>query len=78
MVRYATAKLLVHKEIRQIYWIQPFETLKFSSYLTVNTFRLHWKGQGINAVEENDRCLLWESNQTEKHVVKKKKKKQGF
>jgi len=41
MVQYATAKLLVQKETSPIYWIQPFEALKFSSYLTVNTFRLH-------------------------------------
>jgi hypothetical protein len=55
-----------------MYWIQPFEALKFCSYLTVNNFRLHWKGQWINAVEENNRYLLWESDETQKHVVIKK------
>jgi hypothetical protein len=35
-------------------------THRYSSYLTGNTLRLHYKAQPVNAVWENSRCLLWE------------------
>jgi hypothetical protein len=42
---------------------------KFSSYLTGNTLRLRYKAQPVNAVQENNRCLLWESYGTHKYTV---------
>jgi len=32
-----------------------------SPYRAVNTNRLHYKDRPVNAVEGNNRCLLWES-----------------
>jgi hypothetical protein len=46
--------------------------IKFSSDLTVNTFCLHWKGQWINAVEENNRYLLRETDETQNTLSLKK------
>jgi hypothetical protein len=31
---------------------------KFSSYLTENTMRLHYKHQSVNATYENNSCLF--------------------
>jgi hypothetical protein len=42
---------------------------KFSSYLTGNTLRLHYKAQQVNAVWGNSCCLLWEPYGTHRHCV---------
>jgi hypothetical protein len=42
---------------------------KFSSYLTGNTSRLHYKAQPVNAVCGNSRCLLWEPYGTHSYTV---------
>jgi hypothetical protein len=36
-------------------------TYKLNSYLTENTQHLFYKYQPVNAVQENNRCLIWES-----------------
>jgi hypothetical protein len=42
---------------------------RFSPYLTGNALRLHNKAQPVNAVQENNHCLLWEPYGTQIHCV---------
>jgi hypothetical protein len=42
---------------------------EFSPYCRENTFP-RYKDQQINAVQETDRCLHWESNETHKYKIK--------
>jgi hypothetical protein len=41
----------------------------FSSYGTVNTLRLGYKNQSVNAVQWNNRCLLSDPHKTHKYAV---------
>jgi hypothetical protein len=45
------------------------QNAEFSSYLTGNTICLRYKVQPVNAVQGNNRCLLWELYGTHKYIV---------
>jgi hypothetical protein len=40
-----------------------------SSYHTVNTLRLGYKNQSVNAVKENDHCLFYEPCKPHKYAA---------
>jgi len=40
-----------------------------SSYRAVNTIRLSYKNQSVNAVKGNSRCLFWNPYRTHKYTV---------
>jgi hypothetical protein len=45
------------------------QNAEFSSYLTGNTLRLHYKAQPVNAVKGKKRCLLLEPYGTHKYTL---------
>jgi hypothetical protein len=47
----------------------PNNIQEFSSYLTGNTLRLHYKAHPVNGVWGNSHCLLWEPYGTHKYTV---------
>jgi hypothetical protein len=51
------------------HWDWPCYIERFSPYRTVNTLRLGYKNQPVNAVEGNNRCLFWDPYKTHKYTV---------
>jgi hypothetical protein len=45
------------------------KTHKYSPYRAVNTLRLSYTNQSVNAVQWNNRCLFWDPHKTHKHTV---------
>jgi hypothetical protein len=41
----------------------------WSPYRAVNTLRLGYKNQPVNAVQVNSRCLFWDPHKTHKYTV---------
>jgi len=40
-----------------------------SPYRAVNTLRLGYTNQPVNAVQWNNRCLFWDPHKTHQHIV---------
>jgi hypothetical protein len=49
--------------------VQPSNTHRSSRYRAVNTLRLCYKNQSVNAVEGNNRCLFSDPRKTHKYTV---------
>ena len=44
------------------------------SYGAVNKECLSYKNQSVNAIQENNRCLIWDPRRTRKYIVWKETK----
>jgi hypothetical protein len=58
-----------HKHINTLYGQNAEFVNVFSSYRAVNTLRLGYKNQSVNAVQWNNSCLLWDPHKTHKYTV---------
>jgi hypothetical protein len=45
------------------------QKVEYRSYCTVNTLRLRYKNQPVNAVQSNKRCLFSDPHKTHKYTV---------
>jgi hypothetical protein len=72
VLRFLTSSILYFVSFKPE--IHLIDIYKFSSYLTEDTLRLHYKDQLVYAVSWNNSCLFWQSHETRKdsHSVGKK------
>ena len=45
------------------------QNVEYRTYRAVNTLRLSYKNQSVNAVQWNNRCSFWDPHKTHKHTV---------
>ena len=45
------------------------QNVECRTYRAVNTLRLSYKNQPVNAVQWNNRCLFWDPHKTHKYTV---------